>query len=787
MKIKILFIFLLVVGLSACLDSSSGTTGDTTPDNNNPPSSDSGNNNGSSGSGSVSDGTGSGGSSSSAPTVSYDFGSKTQADLFAAAAGSYKVRIASLDTNTFPSLAKEQVLTVEVKANGEINLKTDNGTMVADSSAYAGFTKISQYSPTAPSFTNTNQDNWVFTAQLGTQTNYLIDPYIQLTLYKDGYIDLSYTKSYAKKLTANNAGMVAGTYYLGGTPGLPMLDKATGSYKLFVWQSTHPDFPAGQEYTFNISRSGDQGRISSGSLDITTNEPNSNSAFGNLADVLGAGFTTVAGVPRLWFIDTSTGSSGSQPGLIMNIKPRGPITGNYSDNKGSFKFTTSKTDEYKTTVPALFADIAGNYQANGYFFVSGPFAFSIAADGTVNYTNPAKEVCAVETLKWDGNNDYLTNGVNNSHSIQIASADGSKMVNFFHDNRGVWEFRIGAANGTNIYRTDSSKTVLGAPTGLDSNAALQVCNITKSMTRSNNWVSGMLPTSVSGGKFVVLGTTLYKIMGKNVLSAGLTTSYLGSSNGWLSATTNDLPVSVNLLYSQNGTVFVVGSDSRLYSSSDALTWADLGDLKQYINDNIKSIAGISGDGNNKLIIWGYRGTFATSADNGQTWVQNSSKPTSKNIKAVYWTGSQFVAVGDSGTILSSSDGNSWTSQSSGVTNNLNHIVSNSTTLLATSDDGVIITSQDNGTTWSKPLPDGVFSGVIDDAIVDGNNILIANNTNAMAYLTKDNGTTWSAEVNEVSKWSDSNPSANKIYQLLKAGSTIYGIGVGFYQRTIPQE
>ena len=60
----------------------------------------------------------------------------------------------------------------------------------------------------------------------------------------------------------------------------------------------------------------------------------------------------------------------------------------------------------------------------------------------------------------------------------------------------------------------------------------------------------------------------------------------------------------------------------------------------------------------------------------------------------------FVGVGDTGTIITSSDGSSWTSRTSGTTHNLRGINYVNSTFMAVGESGTILTSSD-GITWTS--------------------------------------------------------------------------------------
>ena len=68
---------------------------------------------------------------------------------------------------------------------------------------------------------------------------------------------------------------------------------------------------------------------------------------------------------------------------------------------------------------------------------------------------------------------------------------------------------------------------------------------------------------------------------------------------------------------------------------------------------------------------GDNGTILTSSD-GTTWTSRTSG-TSNKLRGVTYGNSTFVAVGNSGTILTSSDATAWTYRTSGTTNTLNGV------------------------------------------------------------------------------------------------------------------
>ncbi len=98
----------------------------------------------------------------------------------------------------------------------------------------------------------------------------------------------------------------------------------------------------------------------------------------------------------------------------------------------------------------------------------------------------------------------------------------------------------------------------------------------------------------------------------------------------------------------------------------------------------------------QFVAVGDAGTILTSAS-GSTWTQQKT-PASNNLRGIAWNGSQFVAVGDAGTILTSPDGVTWTSQNSGTLKLLNAVTWGGNQFVAVGSAGTILTSPD-GINW----------------------------------------------------------------------------------------
>jgi hypothetical protein len=80
-------------------------------------------------------------------------------------------------------------------------------------------------------------------------------------------------------------------------------------------------------------------------------------------------------------------------------------------------------------------------------------------------------------------------------------------------------------------------------------------------------------------------------------------------------------------------------------------------------------------------------------------VMQSPPVTSNKLQAVAWSGSEFVAVGDLGTILTSPDGHTWRAQTSGTLVYLWDVAWSGSAFVAVGENRTILTSPD-GCTWT---------------------------------------------------------------------------------------
>lgn len=141
----------------------------------------------------------------------------------------------------------------------------------------------------------------------------------------------------------------------------------------------------------------------------------------------------------------------------------------------------------------------------------------------------------------------------------------------------------------------------------------------------------------------------------------------------------------------------------------------------------------------QLVAVGDSGTILTSPD-GVVWTPRTSGTTA-HLRDIVSTGSQLVAVGGDSTVLTSPDGLSWTSRKSGTTSFLTGVTWTGTQLVAVGGEGTVLTSPD-GITWT-PRASGVDCSFSDIAWTGTQLVVVGNPVGAsMTIHTSPDGTVW---------------------------------------------
>lgn len=199
-----------------------------------------------------------------------------------------------------------------------------------------------------------------------------------------------------------------------------------------------------------------------------------------------------------------------------------------------------------------------------------------------------------------------------------------------------------------------------------------------------------------------------------------------------------------------GSFAVVGASGTIFTSSNGINWNIPTSIPSGLPD-LYAVTGYAANLNtptNPVLRWiavGDGGASVYSTD-GINWISgrayNASNPALRSITHVAGT---YTAVGDLGTILSTTDGITWTSHTSATvtTNNLNG-VTHGNIYVAVGDNGTILTSSD-GNTWTAKTPTSTITSSLRQVAYFGGtygSIYVAVGDAGTVVTSKDGGATW---------------------------------------------
>jgi photosystem II stability/assembly factor-like uncharacterized protein len=240
-----------------------------------------------------------------------------------------------------------------------------------------------------------------------------------------------------------------------------------------------------------------------------------------------------------------------------------------------------------------------------------------------------------------------------------------------------------------------------------------------------NWTSGVAGGNALNG--ITYSNIIYDVSGNNLgsgyvaagASGALYYGIVDSSNNlnWTPITNSPLPsTTLNALSNSGATFLAVGDTGTImYSTNYTETWTTFtGTTTPY---NLYAISAYNGF----FAATGQHGTILTSDSSGTTTWTAQTSGTTNDLNGIAF-GNQYVVVGNSGTLLTSSNAVNWTANSSIASTfpaiNLKSVtycgvtpptgVSAGTTIypyVAVGSSGTVLTSIDGGTTWtSQVLP-----------------------------------------------------------------------------------
>ncbi len=190
----------------------------------------------------------------------------------------------------------------------------------------------------------------------------------------------------------------------------------------------------------------------------------------------------------------------------------------------------------------------------------------------------------------------------------------------------------------------------------------------------------------------------------------------------------------NVAWSGNRLV-AVGFEGRALTSTDGVTWSD---------------ATPSAGNNLSAIVWSGTqflavGDFGTLYTGGPGAWTAQTLGTADTLIGVTWTGDQFVAVGSTGKIFTSPTGVAWTARTSGTTTSLFSVAWSGEQLVAVGETGKILSSAD-GASWTARTS-GTTQPLFGVAWSSGQFVAVGD---AGKILTSPDGVTWTARTSGTS-------------------------------------
>ena len=187
----------------------------------------------------------------------------------------------------------------------------------------------------------------------------------------------------------------------------------------------------------------------------------------------------------------------------------------------------------------------------------------------------------------------------------------------------------------------------------------------------------------------------------------------------------------------NNQYILTGDNGLLLTSPDALNWTR---RATNTNNALRSAA----FNNGTWVVLSrdsvFPATILTSTDSGATWANRTTSVTFNNLNAVATDGSSsLISVGGAGTIVRSTNGTTFTTVSSGVTDNLASVAFGAANYIAVGAGGRILTSP-TGTTWTT-----VTSGTtaaLEDAVFLNGQFLVSGSSGLL--LRSADGATWTS-------------------------------------------
>ncbi len=186
----------------------------------------------------------------------------------------------------------------------------------------------------------------------------------------------------------------------------------------------------------------------------------------------------------------------------------------------------------------------------------------------------------------------------------------------------------------------------------------------------------------------------------------------------------------------------VGNNGTVINSANLTTWTKASDLPTDFSTDLLNVSW----GNNRFITTGKDGILLTAANDGDVWTERTSGISGEWLFDSAWDGTNYIAVGSNGTLITSPDTVTWDTKNAQTNDHLLSIISDGTSTLIGGEYATQITTTDpNNIVPGDLIMNGMTSGRITPEAL--NDILFANSQftavgNAGTILTSNDALYW---------------------------------------------
>ena len=419
------------------------------------------------------------------------------------------------------------------------------------------------------------------------------------------------------------------------------------------------------------------------SVSINSGESNSTNT---VVDLTISASDSLSGISAYYASETSTDPSATATGWIDIT-----TTNNLSTTKSYTLSSPGQVGTFTKTVYLWVKDSAGNVSDSASDSIqliltnqSAPTNPSISINSGASSTASSSVTLSISATDDIGVTGYY---LSQTSSTPSSSASGWTSVTSATSYSGSVSFTLSEGNGTNTVYVWFKDAAGNVSSSASDSITLVVSDTTVPSSPTININSG---ASITSNTVVSLALSATDNVGITAYYASETsTTPASSDSGWNSVTSSTS-------YSATVSFTMSSASSAGNHSRTVYVW---------FKDTAGNVSDSASDGITyttvTFVAVGDSGTILTSPD-GITW-DNMTSGTSNTLYGITYANSTFVAVGESGTILTSSDnGASWDNRTSGSVNRLQGVTFGNNNFVAVGRSGTILTSSDNGTSWDIP-------------------------------------------------------------------------------------